>query len=157
MFLLEDYQPEECLCDLSTPVIEAEPIINHIKSLNNRPYVLYHSKERLALLTLVMFLCVTEKPIIIKSLQVDIYVNNILYACGIYCSRSTHLTTTVVTTGLCITSVKANCICDNSLIKGCCIWQITVMAEVAHLFDCCTNFTKALAGFCKFVDYVSCR
>ena len=73
-FQVENRRPKEKLCDPLT-VEDVKLIKNHIQSLDNMPYALYHNGKEISQATRLQYLCVPKEPIIIKSLKMKIFVD----------------------------------------------------------------------------------
>ena len=74
-FQVEHRHPVEDLCDPHIAIIDVKLIKNHIESLNNMPYVLYHNGKEISKATRLQRFCVTTKPILIKCLKMKIIVD----------------------------------------------------------------------------------
>ena len=74
-FQVENRRPQEKLCDPLTAVEDVKLIKDHVESLDNMPYVLYHNGKEISRATLLQRLCVPKEPIIIKSLKMKIFVD----------------------------------------------------------------------------------
>ena len=74
-FQVENRRHQEDLCDPLTAVKDVKLIKNHVESLNNIPYVLYHNGKKISKATQLQCLCVPKEPIIIKCLKMKIFVD----------------------------------------------------------------------------------
>ena len=72
---MENRRPQEDLCDPLTAVKDVKLIKDHVESLDNMPYVLYHNGKEISQATQLQRLCVPKEPIIIKSLKMKIFVD----------------------------------------------------------------------------------
>ena len=61
-FQVENCQPKEDLCDPLTVVKDVKLIKDHVESLNNMPYVLYHNGKEISIATQLQRLCVPKEP-----------------------------------------------------------------------------------------------
>ena len=61
-FQVENRRPQEKLCDPLTAVEDVKLIKDHVESLDNMPYVLYHNGKEISIATQLQRLCVPKEP-----------------------------------------------------------------------------------------------
>ena len=61
-FQVENRRHQEDLCDPLTAVKDVKLITDHVESLNNMPYVLYHNGKEISIATQLQRLCVPKSP-----------------------------------------------------------------------------------------------